>query len=52
MSKYRFHLLVLDNPSSLRRAITRMVRLNILFESGGEYGFVNPFFRAWLPYKG
>ena len=41
-----------NNPSSVRRAITRMVKLNILFESGGEYRFVNPFFRAWLPYKG
>jgi hypothetical protein len=41
-----------NNPSSIRRAITRMIKLNILFESGGEYRFVNPFFRAWLPYKG
>lgn len=41
-----------NNPSSVRRAITRMVKLNLLFESGGEYRFVNPFFRAWLPYKG
>ncbi len=41
-----------NNPSSVRRAITRMVKLNILFESGGEYRFVNPFFRAWLSYKG
>ena len=40
------------NPSSVRRAITRLIKLNILFESGGEYRFVNPFFRAWLPYKG
>lgn len=41
-----------NNPSSVRRAITRMLKLNILFESGGEYRFINPFFRAWLPYKG
>ena len=41
-----------NNPSSVRRAITRLIKLNILFESGGEYRFVNPFFRAWLPYKG
>ena len=41
-----------NNPSSVQRAITRMVKLNILFESGGEYRFINPFFRAWLPYKG
>jgi len=41
-----------NNPSSVRRAITRLTKLNILFESGGEYRFINPFFRAWLPYKG
>ena len=41
-----------NNPSSVRRAITRLIKLNILFESGGEYRFTNPFFRAWLPYKG
>jgi len=41
-----------NNPSSVRRAITRIVKLNILFESSDEYRFVNPFFRAWLPYKG
>jgi len=41
-----------NNPSSVRRAITRLIKLNILFESGGEYRFINPFFRSWLPYKG
>lgn len=41
-----------SNPSSVRRAITRLLNLNIIFEIGGEYRFVNPFFRAWLPYKG
>ena len=41
-----------NNPSSVRRAITRLINLNILFESGGEYRFVNPFFKVWLPYKG
>ncbi len=41
-----------NNPSSIQRAITRMIKLNILFETGGEYRFVNPFFRAWLPYRG
>jgi len=41
-----------NNPSSVRRAVTRLIKLNILFESGGEYRFINPFFRAWLSYKG
>ena len=40
-----------NNPSSVRRAIIRMIKLNILFETGGEYRFVNPFFRAWLSCK-
>lgn len=41
-----------NNPSSVRRAITRLIKVNNLFESGGEYRFTNPFFRAWLLYKG
>ncbi len=41
-----------NNPSSVRRAVTRLIKLNILFESGGQYRFINPFFRAWLPFKG
>ena len=39
------------NTASIRRAITRIVQLGILFESGGEYRFTNPFFRAWLLYR-
>jgi hypothetical protein len=41
-----------NNPSSVRRAIRRMINLNILFESKNEYRFVNPFFRAWINYRG
>jgi AAA+ ATPase superfamily predicted ATPase len=41
-----------NNPSSVQRAITRLIKLNILFKSNDEYRFINPFFRAWLPYKG
>jgi len=41
-----------NNPSSVRRAIIRLVKLNILFKSNGEYRFINPFFKAWLPQKG
>lgn len=41
-----------NNPSSVRRALIRLIKLNILFESGKEYRFINPFFRAWLLYKG
>jgi len=41
-----------NNPSSVRRATRRMIDLNILFESKNEYRFVNPFFRAWVNYRG
>lgn len=41
-----------NNPSSVRRAVSRMVNLNILFVSKNQYRFVNPFFRAWLNCRG
>ena len=41
-----------NNPSTVKRAIIRLIKLNILFESEDEYRFTNPFFRAWLPHKG
>jgi len=41
-----------NNPSSVQRAITRMVNLNILYKSKKEHRFVNPFFRAWVNYRG
>jgi hypothetical protein len=40
------------NPSTVRRAVNRLLQLNILFESSGEYRFVNPFFRAWIISRG
>ena len=40
------------NPSTVRRAVNRLLQLNILFESSGAYRFVNPFFRAWVIYRG
>jgi hypothetical protein len=41
-----------NNPSTVRRAITRLTNLNIVFESQGAYQFINPFFRAWLLQNG
>jgi hypothetical protein len=41
-----------NNPSSVQRAMTRMVNLNILYKSKKEHRFVNPFFRAWVNYRG
>ncbi len=40
------------SSASVNRAITRMVDINILFKSGKEVRFVNPFFRAWLLPRG
>jgi AAA+ ATPase superfamily predicted ATPase len=41
----------INNPSSLKRAVNRLIDLSILFKYKDEYRFVNPFFRAWLLYK-
>jgi len=41
-----------NNPSTVRRAIKRLMNLNILYQVAGEYRFINPFFRAWLLHKG
>lgn len=40
------------NPSTVKRAITRLSNLNILFAGTNEYRFTNPFFRAWLLQRG
>lgn len=40
-----------NNPSSLKRCVTRLIDLNILYDYSGELRFVNPFFRAWLLLK-
>ena len=37
--------------SSIKRALNRLIHLNIIFYIDNEYRFVNPFFRAWLLYK-
>ena len=41
-----------NNPSSVKRAIERLTKINILFEKAGEFKFINPFFRAWLLTRG
>ncbi len=40
------------STASVNRAITRMIALNILFKSGKEIRFVNPFFKLWLVPRG
>jgi hypothetical protein len=42
----------LHSTASVNRAITRMIDINILFKSGKEIRFVNPFFKAWLLPRG
>ncbi len=36
------------NPSSVKRAIDKLVKIEVLFRPLKEYKFVNPFFRMWL----
>jgi len=38
-------------PASVKKALTRLVRLKIVFRHQGEYRFVNPFFKLWLLWK-
>lgn len=40
------------SSASVNRAITRMIDINILFKSGKEIRFVNPFFKIWLLPRG
>jgi hypothetical protein len=40
------------SSASVNRAMTRMIDINILFKSGKEIRFVNPFFKAWLLPRG
>lgn len=39
-------------PGSIRKAITRLSDLKIIYLFNREYKFVNPFFRSWLLAKG
>jgi uncharacterized protein len=39
-------------PGSIRKAITRLTDLKIIYLFNREYKFVNPFFRSWLLAKG
>lgn len=36
------------NASSIKAAVTRLCKLNILFERDNAYRFVSPFFRIWV----
>ena len=38
----------IKQPSSVRRAISKLIKMKIVFAKNKEYHFVNPFFRAWI----
>jgi uncharacterized protein len=37
--------------SSVKKALQRLEQLKVVYHYGGEYKFVNPFFKAWLLWK-
>lgn len=37
-----------NNASSIRKAIRRLVESKVIYEYNGEYKFINPFFSFWL----
>ncbi|MCD4723009.1 MAG: hypothetical protein K8S13_24595 [Desulfobacula sp.] len=41
----------IPSSASVLKALARLIKLRIIFKSGNEYKFTNPFFRAWLLYK-
>ena len=36
------------NAASVRRAVDRLVKEELVFHNAAEYRFVNPFFREWI----
>lgn len=41
----------ISQPASVKRALNRLVDLNIIYRYQREYKFINPFFKSWLIYK-
>jgi AAA+ ATPase superfamily predicted ATPase len=41
----------ISQPASVKRALNRLVQINIIYRYQKEYKFVNPFFKSWLLYK-
>jgi len=41
----------IPSSASVLKALSRLIQLRIIFKSGKEYKFTNPFFRAWLLHK-
>ena len=38
----------ISQPASIKKALTKLIEINIVFRNKDEYKFVNPYFRAWL----
>jgi hypothetical protein len=38
-------------PASVKKALHRLVQLQLIYRHAGEFKFVNPFFKAWLIWK-
>jgi len=42
----------IKQPSSVSRALAKLLKMKVVFVQGKEYRFVNPFFRAWVITRG
>jgi len=41
----------IELPASIKKALTRLIQLKIIYRYQREYKFVNPFFKSWLVFK-
>ena len=41
----------IELPATIKKTLTRLIQLKIIFRYQGEYKFVNPFFKSWLVFK-
>ena len=41
----------ITGPTSIKKALNRLVQLKVVYRHEGEYKFVNPFFKTWLLWK-
>jgi len=41
----------IELPATIKKSLTRLIQLKIIYRYQGEYKFVNPFFKSWLLFK-
>lgn len=41
----------IELPATIKKALTRLIQLKIIYRYQDEYKFVNPFFKSWLLFK-